>query len=90
MALQVQQGLRRDPHAEDFYIFRGRTGGLTMILWHDGLGTSLYAKGLDRGRFVWPTAIDGIVTISASQMACMLEAIDWRNPQHMWRPSAAG
>ena len=28
LALQVQQGLRRDPHAGDLYIFRGRAGGL--------------------------------------------------------------
>jgi len=24
------------------------------ILWHDGIGMSLYAKRLERGRFVWP------------------------------------
>jgi transposase len=90
LALQVQQGLRRDPHAGDLYIFRGRTGGLVKILWHDGLGMSLYAKRLDQGCFVWPSATGGVVAISASQMACMLEGIHWRNPQHIWRPSAAG
>ena len=26
LALQVQQGLKRDPHAGDLYIFRGRRG----------------------------------------------------------------
>ncbi|WP_408912994.1 IS66 family insertion sequence element accessory protein TnpB [Bradyrhizobium arachidis] len=26
------------------------------ILWHDGLGMSLYAKRLDRGKFIWPSA----------------------------------
>ena len=67
---------RRDPHAGDPYIFRSRTGGLVKILWHDGLGTSLYAKRLDRGRFVWPSATDGVVAISASQMACILKGID--------------
>ena len=90
LALQVQQGLHRDPHAGDLHIFRGRTGGLVKILWHDGLDTSLYANRLDRGRFVWLCATDGVVAISASQMACMLEGIDWRNPQHTWRPSAVG
>ena len=90
LALQVQQGLKRDPNAGDLYIFRGRTGSLVKILWHDGLGTSLYAKRLDRGRFVWPLATDGVVAISVSQMACMLEGIDWRNPQATWRPNAVG
>ena len=65
-------------------------GDLAKILWHDGVGLSLYAKRLDRGRFVWPSARDGVVSISASQMACMLEGIDWRNPQLTWRPTCAG
>src|SRR3546814_15493084 len=50
LALQVQQSLKRDPHAGDLYIFRGRKGDLCKILWHDGVGLSLYAKRLDRGR----------------------------------------
>lgn len=27
---------------------------------------------------------------SAAQMSYLLEAIDWRNPQHTWRPQSAG
>ena len=90
LALLVQEGLRRDPHAGDLFIFRGRGGDLIKILWHDGLGVSLYAKRLDRGRFIWPTAKDGAVTITASQMAYMLDGLDWRNPQYTWRPASAG
>ncbi len=85
-----QEQLQRDPHAGDLYIFRGRRGDLAKILWHDGVGLSLYAKRLDRGKFIWPSAKDGVVSISASQMACMLEGVDWRNPQLTWRPSSAG
>ena len=59
--------MKRDPHAGDLYIFRGRRGDLVKILWHDGLGMSLYAKRLDRGRFIWPSASDGAVSISAAQ-----------------------
>jgi transposase len=90
LALQVQEQLQRDPHAGNLYIFRGRRGDLAKILWHDGVGLSLYAKRLDRGRFIWPSARDGVVSISASQMACMLEGIDWWNPQLTWRPTSAG
>jgi transposase len=60
------------------------------ILWHDGVGLSLYAKRLDRGKFIWPSAKEGVVSISAGQMAYMLEGIDWRNPQLTWRPKSAG
>lgn len=90
LALQVQQVLQRDPHAGDLYVFRGRRGDLIKILWHDGLGMSLYAKRLERGRFIWPSPVGGAISISAAQLSYMLEGIDWRNPQRTWRPLAAG
>ena len=60
------------------------------ILWHDGLGTSLYAKRLERGRFMWPSPADGAVSVTAAQLGYLLEGIDWRNPVRTWRPSRAG
>lgn len=44
LALTVQESLKRDPHAGDLCFFRGRRGDLVKILWHDGLGLSLYAS----------------------------------------------
>lgn len=90
LALQVQESLRRDPHGGDLFVFRGRRGDMVKILWHDGLGMSLYVKRLERGRFVWPSPADGVVAISAAQLAYMLDGIDWRNPRQTWRPTAAG
>lgn len=90
LALQVQQALGRDPHAGDVYVFRGKRGDLLKVLWHDGLGMSLYAKRLERGRFIWPSPADGVIAISPAQLSYLLEGIDWRNPQRTWRPSAAG
>jgi len=77
LALQVQESLKRDPHQGDLYIFRGRSG-------------SLDARRLEKGHFSWPSAKDGAVAISASAMACLLEGIDWREPQKVWRPSKVG
>jgi len=90
LALQVQQSLQRDPHGGDLYVFRGRRADLLKVLWHDGVGMSLYTKRLERGRFLWPSPADGCVAISASQLSYMLDGIDWRNPQQTWRPQAAG
>lgn len=90
LALQVQQTLRHDVHSGDLFVFRGRSGSLCKILWHDGVGMSLYAKRLERGKFIWPSAKEGVVAISGSAMACMLEGIDWRNPQSTWRPAQVG
>jgi transposase len=52
LALQVQETLGRDPFVGDLFMFRGARGDLIKILWHDGLGISLYAKRLERGRFI--------------------------------------
>jgi transposase len=49
LSLQVQEMLGRDPFAGDLFVFRGARGDLVKILWHDGLGLSLYAKRLERG-----------------------------------------
>ena len=90
LALQVQQALGRDPHAGDLYVFRGAANSLIKIVWHDGIGMSLYAKRLEHGRFIWPSPANGVVTISAAQLAYMLDGIDWRNPRHTFRPERAG
>jgi transposase len=90
LALQVQQALGRDPHGGDLYVFRGKRGNLLKIIWHDGLGMSLYAKRLERGKFLWPSPADGVVPISAARLGYMLEGIDWRNPRRTWRPELAG
>ena len=75
LAVQVQQVLERDPHAGDLYVFRGKRGHLIKILWHDGIGMSLYAKRLDRGRFVWSSTVDGVVGLTAGQMGYLFEGL---------------
>lgn len=90
LALMVQQDLRRRPYDGDLYVFRGRQGSLVKIIWHDGIAMSLYARRLEKGRFIWPSATDGIVSLTSSQLACLLDGIDWRNPQYSWRPQSAG
>jgi transposase len=84
----VQQVLKRNPHAGDLFVFRGRRGDLIKILWHDAIGMSLYAKRLERSKFIWPTVVDGAVAITPAQLGYMLEGIDWRHPQRTWRPEA--
>lgn len=90
LALIVQEALKQDPHCGHLFVFRGKRGDLIKVLWHDGQGMCLFAKRLERGRFVWPTTVGGTVTITPAQLGYLLEGIDWRMPQHTWRPSAAG
>lgn len=90
LALQVQEVLKRDPHSGHLFVFRGRRGDLIKVIWHDGQGACLFAKRLERGRFIWPSPADGVVTISPAQFGYLLEGIDWRAPQKTWRPVSAG
>lgn len=81
----------RDPHGGEIFCFRGRRGDLVKILWHDGVGMSLYLKRLEAGKFVWPSgAGGGAVAISAAQLGYLLDGIDWRNPRWTQRPAKAG
>ena len=50
LALKVQEGLGRDPHGGEVFCFRGRKGDLIKVLWHDGVGMSLYIKRLEAGK----------------------------------------
>ncbi|MBB4366916.1 transposase [Bradyrhizobium sp. CIR48] len=88
LALLVQEAFTRDPHGGDLYVFRGKSGKLIKILWHDGPGMSLYAKRLERGRFLWPSSADGVVTITPAQLGYLLATGGCRNiPGDRRRPA---
>src|SRR5207248_3763550 len=56
LAAQAQTVLGQDPFSGHVFCFRGRRGDLVKLLWWDGDGLCLFAKRLERGRFVWPRA----------------------------------
>ena len=47
-------------------------------------------SGWNGADFLWPSAVDGAVTISSAQLGYLLSGIDWRNPQETWRPTSVG
>ena len=89
LAAQAQTVLKEDPFSGHLFVFRGRRGDLLKIIWWDQQGGCLFYKRLERGRFVWPRAKEGKVSLSASQLSMWLEGIDWRMPKKTWRPVAA-
>ena len=90
LAMLVQQTLKRDPNGGQLFVFRGKRGCLIKLLWHDGQGMCLFAKRLERGRFIWPATNGEAVTITAAQLGYLLEGIDWRAPLRTQRPELAG
>lgn len=86
LAAIVQLALGERPFSGDVFAFRGRRGDLVKLLWWSGDGMNLYAKRLERGRFVWPQAATGTVHLSPAQLSMLLEGIDWRRPARTWQP----
>ena len=89
LAALVQLHLGQDPFSGQLFAFRGRRGDLVKVLSWDGQGLCLYAKRMEKGRFVWPQAKDGAVSLTAAQLSMLLEGIDWRMPVRTWRPEMA-
>jgi transposase len=85
----VQTALRDDPFSGQLFVFRGRRGDRVKVLWWDGQGLCLYYKRLERGRFVWPRAQNGVVHLTPAQLSMLLEGIDWRRPERTERPRHA-
>lgn len=90
LAAQAEKVLELDPYSGHLFVFRGRRGDLLKIIWWDSQGACLFSKRLERGRFVWPAAKDGKVSVTAAQLSMLLEGIDWRMPQKTWRPLSTG
>ena len=90
LAALVQTQLAEDAYSGQLFVFRGKAGDRVKILWFSGDGLCLFAKRLERGRFVWPRAEEGMVVLSRAQLSMLLEGIDWRMPQRTWRPELAG
>src|SRR3974377_2040390 len=84
-----QTKLEQRPFSGHVFVFRGRRGDLIKVLWWDGDGLCLFAKRLERGRFVWPQASDGSVALTRAQLSMLLEGIDWRRPQRTAEPQLA-
>src|ERR1700683_390764 len=86
LAALVQTELAEDPFSGQLFVFRGRAGDRVEILWWSGDGLCLFAKRLERGRFVWPQATHGTVALSGAQLSMLLEGIDWRRVERSYEP----
>jgi transposase len=85
----VQTKLEQNPLSGQVFIFRGRRGDLVKLIWFDGDGLCLFQKRLERGRFIWPQATEGSVSLTRAQLSMLLEGIDWRRPERTWDPQLA-
>ncbi len=92
LATLVQETLRKDPFSGHIFAFRGRRANMIKVLFWDGTGLCLFTKRIDQGHFVWPriSVAGGTIPLTTAQLAMLLEGIDWRHPERVWRPQKAG
>ena len=90
LSMLAQEVLKQEPFSGHLFVFRGKRGDLAKVLYWDGQGFCLFAKRLEKGRFVWPITKEGSVTLTPAQLSMLLEGIDWRTPQRTWQPTVAG
>ena len=92
LAMLVQDTLKQDAFSGHLFAFRGKRARIIKILFWDGNGLCLFTKRIDQGGFVWPrmTGFEGSITLSPAQLAMLIEGIDWRAPERVWRPALAG
>lgn len=81
LAALVERTLMDNVYSGHVFVFRGRRGDLVKLLWADRDGLCLFAKRLERGRFIWPQVSSGSVHLTPAQLSMLLEGIDWRRPE---------
>jgi transposase len=86
LSAMVQTTLQQSPLSGHVFVFRGRRGDVIKLLWHDGDGLCIFHKRLDSGRFVWPKAESGSISLTRAQLAMLCEGIDWRRPMRTSAP----
>jgi transposase len=69
--------------------FDSLSAQVESVLNLDPYGGAVYlfrGRRLEKGRFVWPKAREGTVSLTAAQVSMLVEGIDWRQPVWTARP----
>jgi transposase len=86
----VRETLGEDPFSETIFIFRSKRADRLKILAWDGSGLVLFWKRLEHGAFRWPPISDGVMRLSLSQLAALVDGMDWSrlHARDVARPTA--
>ena len=85
LAALVREQLRHDPFSGTIFIFRSKRADRLKILAWDGSGLVLLWKRLEHGAFRWPPISDGVMRLTASQFAALVDGMDWSRASHARR-----
>ena len=77
LAALVREQLRQEPFSGTLFIFRSKRADRLKILAWDGSGLVLFWKRLEHGAFRWPPISDGVMRLSTSQLAALVDGMVW-------------
>ena len=86
----VREALGEDPFSETIFVFRSKRADRLKIVAWDGSGLVLFWKRLENGAFRWPPITDGVMRLTASQFAALVDGMDWSrlHARDVARPTA--
>ena len=86
----VSEALHANPYCGDVFVFRSKRMDRVKLLAWDGSGMVLV--WLHQGRFTWPPIRDGVVHLSATQLAMLLDGLEWTrvSPKPVKQPALVG
>lgn len=92
LAMIVQETLKQEPFSGHLFVFRGRNARMIKILFWDGTGLCLFTKRLNKFRLFWPLVYEEgkSVKVTAGQLRMLIDGIDWRKPERIWKLALAG
>lgn len=77
LAALIREMLGHDPFGGTIYVFRAKRADRLKIIAWDGSGLVMLWKRLEHGAFRWPPISDGVMRLTASQLAALLDGMDW-------------
>ncbi len=77
LAALAREALGQDPYSGTVLVFRAKRADRVKIVSWDGTGLVMLWKALDEGAFKWPPISEGVMRLSSSQLAALLDGLDW-------------
>ena len=86
----VREVLGHDPFSGTIFIFQSKRADRLKILAWDGSGLILFWKRLEHGAFKWPPVSEGVMRLTGSQLAVLVDGMDWSrlHARDVARPTA--
>ena len=82
LSAMARNEVGEDPLSGHLFIFRNRAGNRLKVLYWDRNGYAVWYKRIERGRFSFPSAGSGKLTITDAQFQLLVGGVSLEN---LWR-----